>query len=58
MLDYLFHSGRWPIALDLGTDSIKMLEMRYRGRRGVGVRLARCACRPTRPVRGSSGGSS
>jgi type IV pilus assembly protein PilM len=31
MLDYLFHSGRWPIALDIGTDSIKMLQMRCGG---------------------------
>jgi type IV pilus assembly protein PilM len=31
MLGNLFHRGRWPIALDLGTDSIKMLQMRCEG---------------------------
>jgi len=32
MFDYLLGRKRWPIALDIGTDSIKMLQMHCVGR--------------------------
>jgi len=39
MLSYLLRNKRWPIGLDVGTDSIKMLQMQR-----VGGSLGVCAC--------------
>jgi type IV pilus assembly protein PilM len=39
MLDYVLPKRHWPIALDIGTDSIKMLQMR---RAGEGIAVGAC----------------